>query len=377
MKNKIKYYFLVIIIAMVITPNLLMAQSEKQDIVFQAQVSEVLKDKTIVTPEGRNVRQQNLRLHGLTSKYRDQDMIFTGIGSVDVIKQNIYKKGDKVLVVASADDQEQVTFYVIDYVRSSILIWLFAIFLLVLLAVGKSKGLRAAFSLFLSFVIIIKYIIPQILSGADPIIVSIIGSFIILLIIVYLTEGFNKKSHIASLSIFLSLLTTILLSALFVQFARLSGLGSENVSFLVGLNTVEINFKGLLLAGIIIGTLGVLDDVIISQIVAVEQLYKADKYQSRREVYQKAYKIGTSHISSMANTLFLAYAGASFPLLILFVSGESAFSGLSDVLNNEAIATEIVRTLAGSVGLVLAVPLSTFLAVWFLKEKNNEKNKEF
>ncbi len=368
MKKFLKYYLLIVFLLFIV-PVFVFAQNEKQDNVFQAKVLEVVKEQQTKLSDGFVSSQQNLKLIGLDGEYEGKEFAFTGIGNYDVIKKNNYKKNDQVLVVASADDQGVVTFYVTDYVRSSSLAWVFVIFVLVLLLVGGTKGFRAVLSLIISFLIIVKYIIPQILDGVDPVIVTIIGSFAILLVVVYLTEGFNKNSHIASLSIFVSLLFTMFLSSFFVAFARLSGLGSENVSFLVSLDSVDINFKGLLLAGIIIGTLGVLDDVVIAQVISVEQIYLTDKLQSKKEVFHKAYKVGVSHISSMANTLFLAYAGASFPLLILFVSGESAFSGFFDVMNNEAIATEIIRTLAGSIGLILAVPISTFLATAFLKEK--------
>ncbi len=369
MKNFKKYYLLALAFAIFASPIFVFAQNEKQDTVFQAKVIEVTKEQETELEDGTVAEQQNLKLEALSGEFKGEEIDFIGIGNFDVIKKNIYKKGDKVMMVANYNDQGEVQYYVTDYVRAQSLFWIFVVFVLVLLLVGRLKGLRAVFSLALSFLVIIKYIIPQILSGADPIIVTIIGSLVILLIVVYLTEGINKKSHIASLSIFISLLLTIVLSWFFVNMAKLSGLSSEEISFLISLDIVEINFKGLLLAGIIIGTLGVLDDVIISQIAIVEQLFDIDKIQSRREVYKKAYEVGVSHISSMANTLFLAYAGASFPLLILFVSGESAFAGFGDVVNNEAIATEVVRTLAGSIGLILAVPISTFLAVIFLKEK--------
>ena len=369
MKKYLKLTIILIVFSLFASPMFTLAQDNNGDIAFKAEVVEIVAEQTTDFDDGNSVRQQDIRLRSLDESFSDDEIIFRGIGSFDVIKKNFYKEGDKVMVVASYDDIGVVNFYITDYIRNKSLAWIFAVFVLVLLVVGRSKGLRAILSLVLSFLVIIKYIIPQILAGADAIIVTIIGSLVILLIVVYLTEGFNKKSHIASLSIFISLILTIILSWLFVNLARLSGLGSEEISFLISLDTFTINFKGLLLAGIIVGTLGVLDDIVISQVATVEQLYLADKLQSKSQVYKKAYAVGVSHISSMANTLFLAYAGASFPLLILFVSGESAFGGIFDVVNNEAIATEIVRTLAGSIGLVLAVPISTVLAVIFLKDK--------
>ena len=157
---------------------------------------------------------------------------------------------------------------------------------------------------------------------------------------------------------------------MFICLSKLTGITSEEVSYLATIGATTVNFKGLVLAGIIIGALGVLDDVVISQITTVEQLAGADNNISKRELFKRAYKVGVSHISSMTNTLFLAYAGASLPLLILFVSGQSVFTGWLQVINNEAIATEIVRTIVGSIGLILSVPIATYLAVNAFSKKH-------
>jgi uncharacterized membrane protein len=334
---------------------------------FIAKVVEVIAEQTTTLPDGKKARQQKLRLLGLSGQFKGKEVIFNGIGDFDVINKKIYQKGDKVLAVASYDDQGQVHYYVTDYVRTSGLGWLAIVFILAVLVVGRWKGLRSLVALAATFFVLIKFIIPRILTGANPLLITLVGSAAVLLLIVYITEGFNARSHIAVLSIFLSLVITVALSSFFVGLTKLSGLASEETSFLVSLLGQTINFQGLLLAGIIIGTLGVLDDVVISQVAAVEEILKANKYQSRKEVFQSAYRVGVSHISSMTNTLFLAYAGASLPLLILFVSGQSAFRGWGQVINNEAIATEIVRTLAGSIGLILSVPIATLVAVWWFK----------
>ena len=139
--------------------------------------------------------------------------------------------------------------------------------------------------------------------------------------------------------------------------------------FLLNIQGASIDLTGLLLAGIIIGVLGVLDDVVISQVSTVEQLKLANKHLSQKELFKKAYQVGISHIASMTNTLFLAYAGASLPLLILFGSGTSAFANWQQAINTELIATEIVRTLTGSIGLILAVPIATFIASWWYSRR--------
>jgi uncharacterized membrane protein len=361
---------LLFLILIILLPFSVSAQSESNsaDKYFKAEVIKVIKEQEKKFLDGTSEKQQNLSLRGLEGEIKGKIIEFKGIGDYDVISKNIYKVGDKVLVIKSLNDDGGTEYYVTDYVRDRGLLWLALAFIFSLLIVGGWKGLRSLLSLVASFFVIIKYIIPMVLKGQDPIITTVIGSFIILLFIIYLTEGFRTRSHITVLSIFLSLIITIFLSWFFVGLTKLTGAFSEEVGSLAMIGGQAANFKGLLLAGIIIGTLGVLDDVVISQVAAVEQLYDADRTVSRFNLFKNAYNIGVSHISSMTNTLFLAYVGVSLPLLILFLSGQSAFSGWGQAINNEEIATEIVRTLAGSIGLILAVPLSTLIAVFWIKK---------
>jgi uncharacterized membrane protein len=261
-------------------------------------------------------------------------------------------------------------FYVTDFVRSSYLVWLAIILFLTVVLVASWKGLKALISLFITFVIILWFIIPLILRGWNPLLITILGSIVILLIIVYLTEGVNRKSTVAVLSITLSLLITGILAIIFSYMGRLTGSAQEEIMYLIGAGKGIINFKGLLLAGIIIGTLGALDDGAISQVAAVDELKKANPDLHGWELYRRAMKIGISHIGSMINTLFLAYAGASMPLLLIFSLRQEPFNSFSLIINNETIATEIVRAFVGSIGLALAIPIATVLAVYFLKNKN-------
>ncbi|OGF28527.1 hypothetical protein A2331_03125 [Candidatus Falkowbacteria bacterium RIFOXYB2_FULL_34_18] len=357
------------ILILLIFPILAFAQEpQKTDIVFKAKILEVLKEVHKIMPDGTPTTQQNIKLKGLEGEFKDKEIIYRGVDDFDVIKKAIYKEGDTVLAIASFMNDGEVNYYIIDFVRNNNLWTLTIIFILTLLLVGGFKGGRSLLSLFITFFIIIKFIIPQIVAGQNPIFVSVVGGLLIMIFIIYITEGLNTGSHIAVLSIFLGLLATIFFSNLFIKLAHLSGVFSEEIFYLVDIGDAHINFQGLLLAGIIIGTLGVLDDVVISQIAAVEQIYLTNKHQTKKEIFKKAYKIGISHISSMTNTLFLAYAGVSLPLLILFLSGQSAFSSFEQIVNNEQIATEIVRTLAGSIGLILSVPISTTIAVWWFKK---------
>jgi len=366
-----KIILLVLLSVFLLTPFFVLAQdaSAPRDAFFKAEVIEIIEQKINVLPDGTGVEQQNLLLRGLEGDFKDKEIEFNGIGSYDVLSKNIYKTGDKVLTIASYDAEGNSAYYITDYVRSKSLWAIAIVFALALIIVGGIKGLRSLLALFLTFLVIIKYIIPQILAGASPLATTFIGSVIILLIIIYVTEGFRARSHISVISIFFSLIITILISWLFVSLTKLTGAASEDILFLVNIGGQVINFKGLLLAGVIIGALGVLDDVVISQVATVEQIVGANNSLNKRQVFKHAYKVGVSHIASMTNTLFLAYAGVSLPLLILFVSGESAFASFGQALNSELIATEIVRTLAGSIGLILSVPIATFIAAGWYKKK--------
>ncbi len=344
--------------------------SETEDQVFKAEVIEVVEEKESEFADGSISRQQNIRLKGLSGDFQGQDIFFEGISDLAVVGEKIYQEGDEVLVVASPDEKGNTSFYITDHARGDGLLWLFLLFAAVLLVIGRNKGLRAIVSLILTFFIIVKFIVPAALSGSSLILPTLISSIVILAIIIYLTEGFGQRSHVAVISTAISLVITVAISWIFVEVSELAGLGSEEIAHLVNIGSGVINFKGLLLSGIIIGALGVMDDVIISQVAAVEQIYKTNRKQSNKEVFSKAMDIGVSHISSMTNTLFLAYAGASLPLLILFSSGQSAFASWTDIINNEVVATEIVRALSGSIGLILAVPISTYLAVWWFRSHN-------
>lgn len=345
----------------------------KSNIIFKAKVLEILQEEEKEGSNGQIIKQQNVRLLGLEKDFKDREFIFTGIGNIEVLENKTYNKGQKVFVLANWNQEiNNYNYYITDYSRKNSLIIIFSLFFLLLILVGRFKGLRSIFSLILTFLIIIFFIVPKILSGANPVLITSIGSFLILFFIVYFTEGFNLKSHIASVSIFLSLSLVIGLSWFFIGLAKLSGVFNEDVFILLNVGQGSINFQGFLLAGIIIGTLGVIDDIIISQVAAVEQIVDSNPHQDWKDVFKRANKIGVSHISSMTNTLFLAYAGVSLPVLILFISPENPFSSLEQIISSEAISTEIIRALSGSIGIILSVPLSTFLASWWFIYKRKK-----
>jgi uncharacterized membrane protein len=270
--------------------------------------------------------------------------------------------GDDVLVTIGARPDGVLTVYFVDFVRSDSLLWLTALFVIVILVISRWKGLRSLLSMAFSLLVIIGYIIPHILAGEDPLRVSIIGSVILLGVTLYLTYGWNLKTHAAVMSMVFVLLITGTLAALSVFFTRLTGSGDENALFLLQMLNTQLNLRGLLLGGMIIGALGVLDDLVTTQASAVFELHHANESLGFRGLFRAAMRIGQDHVAATVNTLVLAYAGAALPMLLMFSLGRGNYGLL---VNFEFIAEEIVRTLVGSLGLVTAVPLTTAIAILF------------
>ena len=270
--------------------------------------------------------------------------------------------GDKVVVSISKTPENVINAYFVDFVRTTPILWLTGIFAVSIILISRWKGVRALLSTVFSLYIIIGYIIPHILVGEDPLTVSIIGSIILLGVTLYLTYGWTLKTHAAVISMVIVLLLTGALSALFVVFTKLNGTGDENVMFLMQLMETPINLRGLLLGGMIIGALGVLDDLVTTQASAVFELHHANPNFKFRDLFNSAMRIGQDHVAATVNTLVLAYAGASLPMLLMFSLARGDYGYL---INFSFIAEEIVRTLVGSLGLIAAVPLTTAIAIFF------------
>lgn len=277
----------------------------------------------------------------------------------------LLKAGDKIIVAISKTPDNVVNAYFVDYVRTAPIFWLALIFAIAIILISRWKGLRSLISLAFSLYIIIGYIIPQILNGKDPLQVSIIGSIMLLAVTLYLTYGWNLKTHASVVSMILVLLLTGAIAGLAVVFTKLSGIGDENVLFLMQASQTPINLRGLFLGGLIIGALGVLDDLVTTQASAVFELHHANPNFDFRGLFNSAMRIGQDHVAATVNTLVLAYAGASLPMLLLFSLGQG---DLGYLINFALIAEEIVRTLVGSLGLIAAVPITTIIAIFIVQK---------
>lgn len=328
---------------------------------IRAQVVEIIEDAEIDLG-GTLQRYQIARVILQEGKYAGI-MMEMDYGKRQILSNASYlQPGDEVLVTVGARPDGVLTVYFSDFVRINPLLWLTAIFAVAILVISGWKGLRSLLSMAFSLMVIIGFIIPLILSGKDPLTVSILGSIILLGVTLYLTYGWNLKTHSAVFSMMFVLLITGVLAVLSVNFTRLRGSGDESALFLIQMLSAQINLRGLLLGGMIIGALGVLDDLVTTQAAAVFELHRANASFGFRELYRSAMRIGQDHVAATVNTLVLAYAGASLPMLLLFSLGQGEFGKL---VNFEFVAEEIVRTLVGSLGLVSAVPLTTVIAIFF------------
>ncbi len=270
-------------------------------------------------------------------------------------------RGDRIVLgrtTAGPEGQSEPQYYVADFQRRAPMLGLAALFAVAVVALGRLRGLRALVALGLSLVVLTGFVIPAILEGRSAVAVAVVGSAMVLAAAVYLSHGVNLRATTALLGTLVSLALTAVLAVVFVGATRLTGMGSEE-AIQLGVLAEQIDIRGLLLGGVIIGSLGVLDDVTVTQTSAVWELHRANPELGRGPLYRAALRIGRDHIASTVNTLVLAYAGASLPLLILFTQAQRR---LGDVLTGEMIAVEVVRTLVGSLGLVAAVPVTTALA---------------
>jgi uncharacterized membrane protein len=220
-------------------------------------------------------------------------------------------------------------------------------------------------------VVIFYFLIPRIVDGGNPLITTLVASFFIMILSLYLAHGLNKRTSIALISGMITLVFTVIIDIFFVKITHLSGLGTEE-AFYLQLDNIHLDLKSLLLSGIIIGVLGVLDDVTTAQAATVEELHEANPALSFIELYKRGISVGKEHIASLVNTLVLAYVGVSFPLILLFTVSRN--QPMWVIFNSNLIAEEVVRTIVGSCALILAVPITTFLAARFFGTM--DKNKE-
>ena len=324
---------------------------------LRARVVEVLEQGTL---EQENFSQpyQRLALRITSGSLSGQEVLVEHGSLVLTNQSRLFRTDDQVLVEHTRSMEGEDLYFIVGYVRSGPLLWLILIFVAATLLLNGWQGMRSIIGMGVSLAIIVGFIVPQILEGRDPILIAILGSVVMMGISLYLVYGWKGKTHVAVAGLFATLILTGLLAIWFVNWARLSGFGAEEAGFLQ-VAGVQLDTRGLLLAGIIIGTLGALDDIAIGQSSSIFELSKANPSLGWQALFKHGMSIGRDHIAAMVNTLLLAYVGAALPLVLMF----SVYTEpLGITINREIITEEIVRTLVGSLGLLAGVPLTSLIA---------------
>ena len=278
------------------------------------------------------------------------------------------KKGEVFYLMHTIGAFDGMDYYSVnDPYRLPHVLVLVGLFVVAVFIFGGKQGVRGLASLIGSFVLIFFLLLPGILQGYSPLLVTICVASLIIVLGSYITHGFNRTTSAAVLGMILTVGITGLLAYWSVHFTRLSGFGSEEAVYLNFNTRGSIDIVGLLLGGIIIGLLGVLYDAAIGQAVSVEELTRIAPHVPKKTIYQRALRIGREHIGALVNTLAIAYVGASLPLLLLFY--QTSQTSIAHIANTEIFSTEIVRIMIGSIGLVLAVPITTLVSVLMLVKK--------
>ncbi len=349
------------------------AETIASDVHYKAQVIRVTESGTKTVNEMR-LPYQIVQIVFLDPPMKGKELTIHHGDIFSIDQSQFVEPGQKIVVVATVGPDGNPIYAIIDSYRLDTLIPFLILFVAAVILLSRWRGVGSIIGMAVSLIVIAQYIVPQIISGSDPLSTSIIGCFGIMIVTLYLAHGFSKQTTVALVSTFLTLVFTGALSILFVRIMHLSGLGSDDAySLKFGMTSIT-NYKGLFLSGILIGSLGVLDDVTTGLSASVFELHKANKKLTFIELIQAGLRIGQEHVSSLVNTLVLAYAGVSLPLFMTLIINPNGYP-LWTILNSEMMVEEIVRTLSGSMGLILAVPLTTFMAASLLTSpwKNSKR----
>lgn len=344
------------------------------DVTAQSAVRSELLDGEIVSiesQESEDGEQQAIKIKITSGDLADQTVTLSSNDYAGV-HVPVYEVGDRLVIRYEVNASGEPSFQIQDYVRRTPLIWLFVIFVALSILIGGKHGVRSLLGLAISFLIIFTFILPQISAGRNPVFIAVLGGTLIAFISFYISHGVNRKTTAAIIGTFFSFVITAIIAQVFIDWSHLSGFASDESLFLQITKGDLINIRGLILAGVIIGALGVLDDVTISQASVVQELKYADPSLGGAELFVRAMRVGRDHIASLVNTLVLVYTAGSLPLLLLYMDSSLSFAQFA---NYEIVAEEIIRTLTASIGLILAVPITTLIAARYVEaEKNSHRH---
>lgn len=332
-----------------------------------ARVLEVINEESRRIP-GTNVPSVNQTLRAEIIEGPEKGNIITVENDYFSLKQ-----GDKFYLTHIVNDLDGADWYTVSGpYRLPALLFFVALFVVTIVLLGGKQGIRGLLSLIGSLFVILYILVPGILDGYSPLLVSIAVSSLIIIFGSYLTHGLNRTTSAAVVGMLITVVLTGALSYLAIAMTSLTGVASEEAVYLNFNTSAGIDLSGLLLGGILIGLLGVLYDIAIGQAIAVEELMRAGKEYTKKHVYTRAIRIGREHIGALVNTLAIAYVGASLPLMLLYATSKTS---IFFTINQEIFATEILRTLIGSIGVMLAVPITTMIATFMISARTSRSSE--
>lgn len=361
--NMLKRIFaaLVLVFAFSATPALAQENVPENEY-MTGKVSSIVEEEREEIPGFANTRQ--VILVEITSGSDSGSVQTLEYNTTDAGGDNVLlKEGQSILLVRSSDALGTVRYAVVDKFRLPSVAVFGILFFLLAIALGRWRGFMSLLGLGVSLAVLSLFVVPQILGGASPLLICGIGAVMIAVVSILLAHGFNRRSGIALASTLIALGIAFIIASLSVAFSMLSGASSEEAVYLQLGYLSSLDLRGLLLGGIVIGALGVLDDVTTAQVAAVEEIHRANPALDIKELYKRGLSVGREHIASLVNTLALAYVGASFPLFLLFTMPDAP--PLWVTLNSESVVEEMLRALVGGSALMLAVPIATAIAAYF------------
>ncbi|MFL0248745.1 YibE/F family protein [Candidatus Clostridium stratigraminis] len=335
--------------------------------VLEVSSEDISKDPTV---HNIYIGEQQIKVEILTGKYAHQQ--FDINNSMSVLYSVRTKVGMKVIVGFNVIENKVTNLSVYNYKRNTVVYWLIAIFFALLIFVGRKKGLNSLISIIFSIIVIFYFMLPSILSGFDPVISATISAALITFIGLIIISGFNSKTYSAIIGTISGLTIAGIIAFVFGHFAHLTGLTAEYSENLIAIaQTSKFNLKGLMYAVILIASLGAVMDIGISIASAIFEIHSANPKLDKKQLFNSGMNMGKDIIGTMSNTLILAFAGSSFSLLIIIATANMSYIQVS---NLDLVCTEIIQGIAGSIGIILTVPLTALVSVLFIERSTETKH---
>ncbi|WP_077368609.1 YibE/F family protein [Anaerosalibacter sp. Marseille-P3206] len=353
-----KTSILLIILLLICSLNVYAESVEDSNMTMETAI--VLDASDMIEAEEYDGQYQNVKLKITSGKYKNEIVDTENQLSSNFAFNIIVKEGDKVVVSIEEIEDGDINVFITDYMRQHYIFYLTIIFILLILLIGRKKGLKSVITLTITVLAILKILLPMMLKGANPIPITIIISIGITVLTIFVVGGINSKSISAILGTSAGVLIAGLIAYFVGSKIKLTGLSSDEAMMLAYIpQEVNFDFRSLLFSGIILGSLGAVMDVGMSISSAIEEIYNANPDITRKDLFDSGMNVGKDIMGTMTNTLILAYTGSTIPMLLLFMAYETS---MVKIINLDIIATEVIRSLAGSIGLVLTIPLTAFIA---------------